>query len=101
MNIGRLALCLCGLLALCAGARAQSTDAGMVTKVRGEVTYQSGAAAPKPVIAFMKLRGGDRIQLPPGATLQLVYFAGGLQETWSGPNAITVQRAVPYRRLSG
>jgi hypothetical protein len=48
--------------------------------VAGEVSYQVG-----PVRAYMKVRDGDRFEVPAGAQLRLIYFTGARQETWQGP----------------
>jgi hypothetical protein len=53
----------------------------MVNQLAGKVTYGSGLAAQ----AFMRVRQGDRFALPAGATLRIVYFRNGRQETWQGP----------------
>jgi len=63
----------------------QSADVGLVNKLSGEVTHQSGTAAPVRTQAFMKVRDGDRFTLPAGTELRVVYFQGGRQETWKGP----------------
>ena len=83
-----------GLLALAfllaaAGAPAQTAalDAALVTQVTGQVAFrhQEGKQPPAPVQAFMKVRQGDRFQLPGESALTLLYFASGRQETWKGP----------------
>jgi len=58
-------------------------DVGLVGAVAGEVAFQAGKAK-----AFMKVREGDRFDLPAGAQLRLVYFAGARQETWQGPASL-------------
>ncbi|HEV7477140.1 MAG TPA: hypothetical protein VGO02_05300 [Burkholderiales bacterium] len=63
-------------------ARAQE-DVGLVNQMAGEVTFQGGKAK-----AFMKVREGDRFELPAGAQLRLVYFAGARQESWQGPASL-------------
>lgn len=74
-------------LALAAGAGAQSPDAGLVSMLQGEVTYQPEGAQAAKAMAFMKVRQGDRFTVPGGAQIRLVYFQGGRQETWRGPAA--------------
>lgn len=69
------------------GAKSES---GMVTQVQGGVTYASGSDKNKPVVAFMKLRAGDKLTLPKDAKLQLVYFQGGRQEAWRGAAQLEV-----------
>lgn len=70
-------------LALLVRAAQAQDDVGLVNQVAGEVTYQSGAAR-----AYMKVREGDRFDVPVGAQLRLIYFAGGRQERWQGPARI-------------
>jgi hypothetical protein len=65
-------------------------DSGMVTQVQGNVTYVSGADKAKPLLAFMKLRAGDKLALPATAKVQLVYFQGGRQETWRGAAQVEI-----------
>jgi hypothetical protein len=67
-------------------AQAQK-DVGLVALVAGQVTYQAGA-----VRAFMKVREGDRFELPPGAQLRLIYFTGARQERWLGPARLSAGR---------
>lgn len=64
----------------------QSADVGLVNLLAGEVTYQSDGAASK-ARAYMKVRQGDRFNVPAGAQVRVVYFQGGRQETWKGPSA--------------
>jgi len=70
-------------LALSFQAAHAQDDVGLVNQVSGKVTYQSGAAK-----AYMKVREGDRFDLPAGAQLRLVYFASGRQESWQGPASL-------------
>jgi hypothetical protein len=76
-----------GLAAIAAPAAAQA-DVGVVTRLAGAVTVtaqgRSLAAAP-----FMKLRAGDRLAVPAGGEIAIVYFAEGRTEAWKGPAAFT------------
>lgn len=85
--IARVLLSL--LLFSALGAHAQTgADVGLVNLLSGEVSYAAGGAgAPGKAQAFMKVRQGDRFDLAAGATLRVVYFDGGRQETWTGPAA--------------
>jgi len=62
---------------------AAQEDVGLLDLVTGEVTFQAGKAK-----AYMKVREGDRFEVPAGAQLRLVYFAGGRQERWQGPASL-------------
>ena len=64
-------------------------DVGLINLVSGEVSYapQGGAAAR--VTAFMKVREGDRFNVPGGAQLRVVYFQSARQETFAGPAVFT------------
>jgi hypothetical protein len=77
---------LVSLLAASAAAHAQG-DVGLVNLVAGDVTFvpQSGQSAK--VKAFMKVREGDRFDLPAGGQVRLVYFDGARQERWQGPSS--------------
>jgi hypothetical protein len=74
-----------GLATLLAAATvAASEDVGLVNQVNGEVTYASGGN-PAKAKAYMKVRQGDRFVVPATASVRVVYFQGGRQETYSGP----------------
>lgn len=64
---------------------AQAADVGLVNQLNGDVSYQAGSAAPTKATAFMKIREGDKITVAEGASVRVVYFDGGRQETWKGP----------------
>jgi hypothetical protein len=59
-------------------------DVGLVNLVTGEAAYQAGS-----VKAYMRVREGDRFEVPAGAALGLIYFTGGRQERWQGPARLT------------
>jgi hypothetical protein len=69
------------------GPAASGADVGLVNMLAGEVSYQPDGAQASKAQAFMKVRQGDRFNLPAGAQLRVVYFQGGRQETWRGPAA--------------
>ena len=73
-------------------AQVRGRDAGLVTKLSGEVTYRTEVSKSQAVRAepFMKTRQGDRFDLPQDAVVQLVYFQSGRQEIWKGPAAFEV-----------
>ncbi len=64
---------------------AQSPDVGLVNLVSGDVTYTSTSGGPGKVQAFMKVREGDRLVVPAGGQLRVVFFDGSRQERWTGP----------------
>lgn len=66
-------------------APAQRADVGLVNLVAGEVTYTPAAGAPARAQTFMKLREGDRIEVPAGGQVRVVFFEGARQERWTGP----------------
>lgn len=76
-------------------APAAAPDIGLVTGLSGEVTYRNQAEkqSPAKAQAFLKIRQGDRFQVPEGAGVQLLYFAGGRQETWKGPVTLQIGEA--------
>jgi len=73
---------LFALVLLVQAAQAQE-DVGLVGAVTGEVVFQGGKAK-----AYMKVREGDRFDMPAGAQLSLIYFAGAHQERWQGPASL-------------
>jgi hypothetical protein len=78
-----------GLAALLAVFSAHAAeDAGLVNQLAGDVSYTSGGATAK-AKPYMKVREGDRFNLPAGAQLRIVYFKGGRQESFSGPASLT------------
>src|SRR5258708_13558322 len=84
---------MAALLAAHCLAHAQA-DVGLVNLVTGDVSFVPQAGQPGKVKAFMKVRNGDRFELPAGAQLRVVYFEGSLQERWQGPSSF---RAAPTR----
>lgn len=85
-----LALCL-ALLAAAVEAQSSSPDMALVTALSGEATYWNPGDQTKPnqLRVFMKIHRGDRIKLPAGAQLQILYLTPGRQETWKGPVTLT------------
>ena len=82
--------CLAGFTSFLAATVAAQTslpDVGLITKLTGEATYwnKGDNQEPAKVQAFMKVRQGDHLKLPAAASLTLLYFASGRQETWKGP----------------
>jgi hypothetical protein len=73
---------LFGLFLFVQLAQAQE-DVGLVSFVAGEVVFQAGKTK-----AFMKVREGDRFDLPAGAQLRLIYLSGARQERWQGPASL-------------
>jgi hypothetical protein len=71
-------------------AQTSLPDVGLITKLSGEATYwnKGDNKEPTKVQAFMKVRQGDHLKLPAAASLTLLYFASGRQETWKGPVTI-------------
>ena len=69
---------------------AADKEAGMITQAQGSATYTTGQDKDKPVVAFMKLRVGDKLTLSKDAKLQLVYFDNGRQETWTGAAKVVI-----------
>jgi hypothetical protein len=77
-----LVISLSGTTALAAGPG----NAALITQVSGKATYRMIAGTPAiGVRPFMKARTGDLFELDAGATVRLVYYRVGHQETWTGP----------------
>ncbi len=63
-------------------------DVGLINQMNGDVSYASAGATAK-AKPYMKIREGDRISVPAGAQVRVVYFQGGRQEAYNGPAAFT------------
>lgn len=74
-------------------ALAQGADVGLVNMVSAEVTYAPAAGMPGKVQAFMKLREGDRVTVPAGGQVRVVYFESARQERWAGPASFRAGKA--------
>ena len=91
---------LAGLLSGVSLLSFAQVDEGMVTRLRGDITYQEAGLKGFPVSAFMKVRARDRVILPVGAEVTVVYFAGGRVEAWRGPATFLIG-AKQSERVSG
>ncbi|MBL0207546.1 MAG: hypothetical protein IPP84_06110 [Propionivibrio sp.] len=69
---------------------ASATEVGLVTAVAGNVKLQEEKSVASELKPFVKVREGDRLMMESNARLQVVYFEGGRQETWSGRGALEV-----------
>ena len=74
-------------------ALAQGADVGLVNMVSAEVSYAPVAGMPGKVQAFMKLREGDRVTVPAGGQVRVVYFESARQERWAGPASFRAGKA--------
>jgi hypothetical protein len=72
-------------LAFGSGLAHAQADVALVNHVSGDVSFVPYAGQPGKVRSFMKVRDGDRFQLPAGAQLRIVYLEGARQELWRGP----------------
>lgn len=75
------------------GALAQGADVGLVNMVSADVSYAPAVGLPGKVQAFMKLRDGDRITVPSGGQVRVVYFESASQERWVGPASFRAGKA--------
>lgn len=73
-----------------AHARAFSLDTAMVTQVQGTVSLTNNKEQGKPIVAFTKVKNGDKLSLGQNVRIQLVYFDGGRQETWQNNGQIEI-----------
>ena len=73
------------LLASSAAASAQGSDVGLVNLVSAGVTYAPLSGSPSEAKPFMRVRDGDRFNIPTGGQIRIVYFTSSRQERWSGP----------------
>jgi hypothetical protein len=72
-------------LASSAVAWAQGADVGLVNLVSGDVRYTPTSGSSGPAKPFMRVREGDRFNVPAGGQVRVVYFGSARQERWSGP----------------
>lgn len=87
--ITRVLAPLCVAFLVSGWAYAQSaSDVGLVNQFSGDVTYSGESGANIKAQAFMKIRKGDRFNVPSGGHLRLTYFQGGRQESWKGPASL-------------
>lgn len=76
---------------LAGDARAQA-DVGLVNLVSGSASFVPRAGKPGKVRSFMKIREGDRFELPEGTQVRVLFYDGGRQERWQGPAAFRAGR---------
>ncbi|MBK7564495.1 MAG: hypothetical protein IPI21_09520 [Propionivibrio sp.] len=69
---------------------ASAAEVALVTAASGNVKLQEEKAAASELKPFIKVREGDRLLMEGASRLQVVYFEGGRQETWSGRGALEV-----------
>jgi hypothetical protein len=81
------------LMLLAAQAGAQLRDVGLVDLLKGEVRFTPVTGASAPVKPFMRVREGDRFNLPAGTQLRVVFFEGARLERWVGPSSFRAARA--------
>jgi len=77
-------LCFIAFIAASAAVQTQG-DVGLVNMVTGDVSFVPQGGQPGKVKAFMKVREGDRFEVPEGGQVRVVYFEGARQERWQGP----------------
>ena len=75
---------------LCVPLVAFAQQGAIVTVLQGAVTVEQETPVPRPAAVLIKLRAGDKLQLARDATVQLVYFDNGRQETWRGAARLEV-----------
>ena len=80
------------VLALAAAGAYAQADVGLVNLVTGDVSFTPQGAAGSQAKAFMKVREGDRFDVPAGAQVRVVYFDGARQERWQGPSSFRAGR---------
>lgn len=93
MDFDRVFFALAVAVAAAAAWAQSGTDVGLVNGISGAPTYQSQGAPAGKAQAYMRVREGDRFNVPAGTWLRLVYFQGGRQETWTGPASFRAGQA--------
>lgn len=77
----------CLLSAMCAPAMA---DTVLVTSVRGSVGIDAIGAGKAMLEPFVRLQEGDRLSLPAGAQVNLVYVGKARLEAWQGTGTVVI-----------
>ncbi len=95
-----LMLFLCLILTYIQTSSAQEVDAALVTGMNGSGTVMSRNAN-LPLATLIKLRTGDTTEISNGSTLQLVYLATGLVESWKGPARFVVGKTKTEKKIQG
>jgi hypothetical protein len=87
-------LALLGVAACLSGApaHAQGVDIGLVNLLSGDVDFAAPGATPAKAQAFMRVRDGDRFNVPAGSVVRVVYFETARQERWAGPASFRAGR---------
>ena len=67
-----------------------AAETGLVTAISGTIKLKDEKSAVSVLKAFTKLREGDLVMMDGVSRLQVVYFDGGLQETWLGTGEIGI-----------
>jgi hypothetical protein len=80
--------CWIGVLGVLCAAPAWAQVA-MLTDVGGKVSI-SGKGSSRAAVAFLKMETGDKLTLPAGGKVKIVYFGNGRQEEWSGAGEVAV-----------
>lgn len=85
----------CGwILGLWAGLSAVAlADTVLVTGVSGAVTLESVGNTKMALEPFVRLKEGDRLNLPAAASLSLVYVGKARQESWQGAGSLLIGEA--------
>lgn len=83
---------LAAVLVAASGLAHAQADVGLVNLVSGDVTFSAAGGTGGKAKPFMKVREGDRFDLPAGAKARIVYFDGGRQERWQGPASFRAAR---------
>ena len=78
---------------LVVGSAAQAAaDVALITALEGKVARTTAAGA-QDLEAFVKLKAGDVLNTVKGASVQIVYFENGRQESWSGVGKLEITPA--------
>lgn len=73
-------------------AHAQGVDVGIVNQVAGDASFTPLSGPTGKLEAFMRVREGDRISVPEGGQVRVVFLESGRQERWRGPAVFRAAR---------
>ena len=79
-----------GMLLVFCTLAVSAAEVGLVTALNGKVQLLEGKSVALELRPFVKVRDGDQLTLKADARLQIVFFAGGRQETWRGSGTLAV-----------
>ena len=89
MKTHRSAVTVAVVMLVLGSAAHAAADVALITALDGKVARATVAGA-QDMEAFVKLKAGDVLNTVKGASVQIVYFENGRQESWSGVGKLEI-----------